>query len=87
MKILHVTTYGGSVRDEIVGWTLEDSDLYNPAKPIGYTPAGGFTIGQRPGTILEALHYGWKLLGSPVQYLDDEILPNGSWDWWLSRDY
>ena len=35
MKIFTCTTSGATVRDEIIGWTFEDSDLFVFGKEIG----------------------------------------------------
>lgn len=62
MKVLTVSTPESDLRSEIKGWNKEDSDLYIPNKPIGFTssPSGPEFY---PNTVLEALAMGWKLLG------------------------
>lgn len=95
MKILVVSTSSPSMRAEIWGWGYEDSDLYVPDQPIGFTPSPEMGLKAldnpskewHPKTILEALANGWKLLGPPQlenarpAYADEDE----SWAWWMSK--
>lgn len=82
MKVMTVSTAAPSLRDEIFGWSLENSDLFVRDKPIGRTPTP--LSGPYPNTILEALHDGWKLLGPPTRIKHDD--GTESWEWWLTRE-
>ena len=77
MKVLIVSTSTSSLRSQIQGWSVEDSNLYVPNKPIGFTPGPDYNIVENsPKTILESLSYGWKLLAPPKK---DQV--NNEWDW------
>lgn len=91
MKIFTCTTSGGTVRDEIIGWTFEDSDLYVPRKPVGFTPIPKNQ--PRYDTVIEALADGWKLLSAPViweerqRYTEyTEHVNQTYWYWWLVKE-
>jgi hypothetical protein len=81
MQILTVITESISLRADIVGWSMEDTDLYQPGQPIGFTrsPIGW----KHPDTVLEALVDGWRLLGPPVKEYSDES--GETWGWWFER--
>lgn len=79
MKVLMVETSQYNLRGKIEGWTVEDSNLYIPGKPIGLTPSPEYKEENRPDTILEALSYKWKLLGPP-QRLGEYFI------WWLIKE-
>lgn len=88
-QIATVSTYGRSIRDEIDGWTIEDSSLLvrkeDPSRPgrifVGYTGAPrGIPL---YGTVFEMLADGWKLLGPPTEATDESWT---TWEWWLTRE-
>jgi hypothetical protein len=84
-KVLIMNTDVPSLRDEVWGWGSEDSSLFNPRKPIGFTL--GYSIPSYK-TVLEALADGWKLLGPPQL---ENIRPaykeaEESWAWWLIKE-
>jgi hypothetical protein len=76
--VLEMNTSGGGVRDEVIGWTCNDSSLVIPDKHIGYTPGPKFNY--MYSTVLHALHDNWKILGPPKKLEDD------TFEWWLVRD-
>jgi hypothetical protein len=81
-EVLFCTTEDFDCRSEIMGWTAESGKLYVPGKPIGLSPSP-HSSGIRdycPATILEALSYGWELVGPPQK--DPET---GWYDWCLQR--
>jgi hypothetical protein len=78
-QVMIVSTTRPDLRDEIFGWTVEDPNLFVPGKPIGYTPHARDL--SRPGTVMEALAFGWRLLAPPTEDKDLE-----GWTWWLVRD-
>lgn len=78
MKVMVVSTYEADLRAEIWGWKEEDSSLYVPNKPIGMTPAPKYSA---PGTVLQALAEGWRLLGPPQ--IEGHYNEGTAWDWWL----
>jgi hypothetical protein len=78
VQVMVCETREPRMRSEIVGWSMEDSSLYVPDKPIGFTPSL-FPCVRDPETILQALAEGWRLLGPP-QKADDIF------EWWLTRE-
>ena len=77
MIIVAVSTKQDNLRAEIFGWTYEDSDLFIPGEPIGYTP--GYRGRQSHKTVLEMIADGYKLLGPPQKI-------GAEWDWWLTKE-
>ena len=93
MKVLILNTSEPSLRSEVWGWGYEDSSLYVPNKPIGFTPSLRSGLKKQelaeysPKTVLEALANGWKLLGTPqsesITVGDDK---EEAWTWWLTKE-
>lgn len=93
-KTLIVTTKRPNLRSEICGWTVEDSDLFNSGKSIGFTgnpdmPAYNINnLFTYPETVLEAQYHGWKLLAPPTRNVfrnpDGKLIV--TYEWWLVQD-
>lgn len=92
-KTLGMTTERPSLRAKVVGWDHEDADLFIPGKSIGHTPSPTMEEYRTPDmdffkTVLEAQHYGWKLLAPPQK--EEFIGSNGEkmaiWSWLLVKD-
>lgn len=87
MKIAAVSTNDGSLRSEIFGRTYEDSDLLVNRS---VTPNKRISIGLTPSPkdipnyccVLEMINEGWKLLGPPTRFGDND---ETYWDWWLTK--
>lgn len=76
-KVLHMTSYTGSLRSEVHGWGGEDSALYNVEKGVSFTPSMRIPLYSSP---LAAMHDGWRLLGPPIQEADQCVV------WWFVKD-
>lgn len=69
-----------TVRSEVHGWgDVENPHFYVSNKPIGWTPSESNRRVLHAKTVLEALSYGWKLLGPAVK------LEDGTYEWWLHK--
>ena len=83
-QVATVSTTNPSMRDEIWGWSFEDSSLFVrkalPSRPnqvfIGYT--GAPTNIPSYGTVLEMLADGWRLLGPPQKETIEATVRPGS---------
>lgn len=85
MQVLVVSTDRASLRDEIWGWSWEDSKCYVHDKPIGLSPSWDRGINRpEPTTVLQALAEGWKLLSAPAKYTYS-VSGQEWWEWWLTR--
>lgn len=88
MKFLIVETNGDSLRSKIMAQTIEDSELFVPEKPIGYTESPHIRMYD---TILEAVANGWALLAPPSKINQEDKLPSErcayiSYVWWLTKN-
>lgn len=92
-KVLIVNTLECNLRSKIIGWSVEDSDLFVAGKEIGFTTRPHI---QLPNTVLEALSMGWKLLSSPTKKETKLPFDAGKsiyesntiteYTWWLVKD-
>ena len=97
-SILTVSTVRNSLRDEIVGWTLEQSKNVDTEQAqeylVKYPGSGGWKhIGLSGGIagyrdvhfdcVLRALAYGWKLMAPPTEYKEGKTT---MYEWWLTKD-
>ncbi len=84
MKILCLDTCSPDLRASVEGWGCEDSYLYVPRKPIGFTPKPKFTHYK---TVLQAMADDWRLMGPPVDNsFDRDGIKIPYFTFWLSKD-
>lgn len=96
-KVATVTTERNSLRDEIIGWTLEDGnavvctakreEVCIQALPIWKVFSGDLYSRETFPTVLHGLGLGWKLLAPPLEYtVEIDGKSRTMYDWWLVKD-
>lgn len=80
-KVLVMTTVDMGLRSKAESWDGEDSSLYVDSKPVGRTP----TIQEDIcfANPLMAMSKGWKLLGPPTPFVEDNLV---FYNWWFVKE-
>lgn len=79
--LIVLETTHATIRSEVWGWTVEDTDCFIPNKPIGYSghPKENYMY----TTVFEALYHGFRLLAPPTRNIVNTTV---SWEWWLTKE-
>ena len=77
MRYLIIETRRCDLREDVVGYTCEDTSEVDLTKPIGFSREadGSFMY----ASVMHALASGWRLISQPQQCGD-------TWTWWLTDD-